>query len=451
MTKHKTGSRSVHRRTVLKYGGVTGLAAAVGPQIMIRSAYGADAKKVLFISEESNPKAQAVYDRINADFKKETGIEVTMEYPGFKNIAQRVATLIAAGTPAELVWYGAGQAMDVALEGQLADVGDVVKELGIPDNMRLVYDGADRSIPTSQQFVYGWYRSDLYEKKGLKPYETWEDYLANAKALNDPPKIYGNLIPSTNLGASHLLLETMFRKNDVHWFSYDAASKSYEVSLDNAENKAKAVETLEFLHEAHQYSPEASTYNWGELMSEFYTEKVASSYYVGARLLERVMQNNPDIGDATKPVSLPARRTSKYYLSIQGFHVHKDSNVDGGKQYAAFFLKHPAYIDWLHAVPLHIIPALREVLNSEKYQDNEVIQKRMDVLRFLDSIWGDGIPGYYWDGPVLNPLTGLYQNDSLGGWMLAERNIRGTKSEGIIDQAANTIREKLAEIKRRKG
>jgi len=129
---------------------------------------------VLFVSEESNPKAQAVYDRINAEFTAETGIEVVMEYPGFTNIAQRVATLIAAGTPPEIVWFGAGQAMDLALADQLADVGDVVEALGIPDNLRMVVDGADRSVPTSQQFTYGWYRSDLYDQNSLQPYESWE-------------------------------------------------------------------------------------------------------------------------------------------------------------------------------------------------------------------------------------------------------------------------------------
>ena len=82
----------------------------------------------VFVSEESNPKAHAVYDKINADFKKETGIEVTMEYPGFANIAKRVATLIAAGTPPDIVWYGAGTGHELAMENQLADVGDVVED-----------------------------------------------------------------------------------------------------------------------------------------------------------------------------------------------------------------------------------------------------------------------------------------------------------------------------------
>jgi multiple sugar transport system substrate-binding protein len=440
----KTHRKGITRRDFIKYVGLAGTAAMAGPQILIRKASGKDDKQIVFISEESNPKAIAVYEKINADFEKQTGIKVVMEYPGFTNIAKRVATLIASGTPAEIVWYGAGQAMDVALEGQLADVTDVVEAVGgIPDNLRMRLDGADRSIPTSQQFTYCWYRSDLYEKNGLAPMASWEDFIKIAKTLNNPPTMYGCVIPSAEMGASHILVETIFRTNDVHWFDYDPGTKKYSVGLDKGVNKTRAVESLEFLHELHKYSPEASTYNWAELMSSYVTEKVANSYYVGARLLEQVMANNSRIGPVTKPVAFPKRLTDHYYLSIQGFHINIKSNVEAAKKYCLFFLKHPDYIQWLHAVPLHIIPASRDVLHSAAYQNNPVIQERMDVLNFLDSIWGKGVPGYYWDGPTLNPLTGLYQNSNLGGWMLAMRNIKDVKSEQIVDEAAEQIRKKI--------
>jgi ABC-type glycerol-3-phosphate transport system substrate-binding protein len=155
------------------------------------------------------------------------------------------------------------------------------------------------------------------------------------------------------------------------------------------------------------------------------------------------MANNSRIGPVTKPVAFPKRLTDHYYLSIQGFHINIKSNVEAAKKYCLFFLKHPDYIQWLHAVPLHIIPASRDVLHSAAYQNNPVIQERMDVLNFLDSIWGKGVPGYYWDGPTLNPLTGLYQNSNLGGWMLAMRNIKDVKSEQIVDEAAEQIRKKI--------
>ena len=77
----------IDRRTFVKGAAVAG-AAAVAPQVLVRTARGQDKNKVLFVSEESNPKAIAVYDKINADFKKETGIEVVMEYPGLRQHRQ---------------------------------------------------------------------------------------------------------------------------------------------------------------------------------------------------------------------------------------------------------------------------------------------------------------------------------------------------------------------------
>jgi len=434
----------ISRRTLLKYGGALGAGAVAAPGILMRSAHGQDKNKIVFISEESNPRAIKVYEKINADFKAETGIEVVMEYPGFANIAKRVATLIAAGTPAEIVWYGAGQAMELALQDQLADVGDVIRDVGgIPDNLRFVYQGADRSIPTSQQFVYGWYRSDKYEEHGLEPIMTWEHYLQVAETLNNPPTMYGAVVPSAHTGPAHLLIETMFRTNDVHWFRYNESKGAYEVHLDQGDNKKRAVETLEFLNALHQFSPEASNYGYGDLINSFVSEKTANAYYVGARLLIQVIDNNRRIEDVTKPVRLPPRLADKYYLSIQGFHVNKNANVDAAKQYCKFFMQHPDYIEWLHSVPLHITPAQREILHSEKYQDNDIIQRHMDVLHFLDSIWGDGVPDYYWDGPKLNPLTGLYSNDNLGGWMIAARNIQGLEASEVVDRAADQIRRKM--------
>jgi ABC-type glycerol-3-phosphate transport system substrate-binding protein len=435
----------VSRRDVLRGGLIAGMGLAT-PMIMSRSAFGKDAKKLNFVSEESSPKAQAVYDKINADFTKETGIVVTMEYPGYANIAQRVATLIASGTPADLVWYGDGSAMEVALKGQFAEVDDVVSELKIPDNLRLVVDGHDRGVATSQQFVYGWYRSDLYEKSGLEPYKDWPGYLKTLEGLNNPPQVYGAIIPSAQTGASHLLMQTMMQKNGAHWFAFNDAKNMYDVALDKGDNLSATVETLDFLNEAHKFSPEGSNYDWGDLMSQYFTGKVANSYYVGARLLEQTLTNAPDLAEVTKPISLPANKTDNYYLSVQGFHVGEGSNVDGAKQYIRFFLNHPEYISWLHSVPLHIIPAKQEVLRSEAYQNNEVIKKRMDVLEFIDSIWGKGRAPYYWDGDKLNPFVGLYENDNVGGWMLAQRNIGGRDSAGIVQEAAEMIRTKQADL-----
>lgn len=438
-----------NRRDILKGGLIAGTGLAA-PTLMTQSAFGTDAKKLVFISEESSPAAQAAYKEINADFKVETGITVAMEYPGYDKISQRVATLIAVGAPAELVWYGAGSALQVALQDQFESVDDLVDDLKIPVNQRLVVNGKNRSVPTSQQFVYGWYRSDLYSAAGVEPYTDWASYLSAVEKLNDVPKSYGTLIPSAQTGASHLLMQNMMQTNDAHWFKYDEEKGDYVVSLDAPGNIEKVVETLDFLNQAHKFSPEASNYSWGDLMSQYFTGRVATSYYVGSRLLQKTMTNAPDIAPSTKPIPMPTNASDNHYLSVQGFHVGVGSNVDGAKSYIKFFLNHPGYIKWLHSVPMHIIPSKRETLLSEKYQDNDVIQKRMDVLKFIDSIWEKGKPSYLWDGSKINPYVGLYESDNLGGWMLAERNIRGRDAKSVIQEAAEKVRQKQADLLARK-
>jgi multiple sugar transport system substrate-binding protein len=47
------------------------------------------------------------------------------------------------------------------------------------------------TIPVNPNITMLFYRKDLYAAKNLKVPETWEDLLANAKALNAPPRIFG--------------------------------------------------------------------------------------------------------------------------------------------------------------------------------------------------------------------------------------------------------------------
>ena len=47
------------------------------------------------------------------------------------------------------------------------------------------------TVPIQPNIPMLYYRGDLYKEKGLKPVETFADLEANAKALNDPPKMYG--------------------------------------------------------------------------------------------------------------------------------------------------------------------------------------------------------------------------------------------------------------------
>jgi len=57
------------------------------------------------------------------------------------------------------------------------------------------FDGKTYVLPSEGDTAWLWYRKDLFEKASLKPPETWEEFYAAAKALNDPANgVYGAVI-----------------------------------------------------------------------------------------------------------------------------------------------------------------------------------------------------------------------------------------------------------------
>ena len=52
-------------------------------------------------------------------------------------------------------------------------------------------DGKLLSVPVNPNILILHYRSDLYEEKGLEVPKNWDELMANAKVLNDPPRMYG--------------------------------------------------------------------------------------------------------------------------------------------------------------------------------------------------------------------------------------------------------------------
>ncbi|MCT8159525.1 extracellular solute-binding protein [Pseudoruegeria sp. SHC-113] len=52
-------------------------------------------------------------------------------------------------------------------------------------------DGKLMTVPVNPNILILHYRADLYEENGLKVPATWDELFANAKALNNPPKMYG--------------------------------------------------------------------------------------------------------------------------------------------------------------------------------------------------------------------------------------------------------------------
>ena len=188
-----------------KAAGALGAAAAVGPQILIPSARGAKKDKVVFVSEESNPKAIAVYDKINADFKKETGIEGGHGVPGLRQHRQARGHADRRRHPARdrLVRRRAGHEPG---PGEPAG-GRGRRASRPPAGSRTTCAWSTRartapSPPASSSPTAGTAKTST-SRRVCEPMKTWEDFLNVAKTLNNPPNMYGCIMPSAETGRLH--------------------------------------------------------------------------------------------------------------------------------------------------------------------------------------------------------------------------------------------------------
>jgi len=127
------------------------------------------------------------------DFEKATGAKINVIAVPFSDLYQKVLTDWASGTNSVDAAVFAPQWMvDYIAGGFLEDLTDrIAKDKDIQQDdvggffrdFSEKYSGKTYMVTLDGDFHMMYYRSDVFEAAGLKPPETWDDYLADAKAL----------------------------------------------------------------------------------------------------------------------------------------------------------------------------------------------------------------------------------------------------------------------------
>jgi multiple sugar transport system substrate-binding protein len=143
-----------------------------------------------------------------------------------------------------------------------------LKDYGMATSF-FTYDGKTYVLPSEGDTAWLWYRKDLFDAAGLKPPETWDEFYADAKLLNNPAKgVYGAVI-----GA----------KPDEAWwdFMYYLFGQGGELlNADNtvAINNEAGVKALTFysnLLKDGLVPPDVSTYGYVEILETLSKGKAA--------------------------------------------------------------------------------------------------------------------------------------------------------------------------------
>ena len=150
-------------------------------------------------------------------YQADTGIEIKFVEVPYEQLATKVILAAKSGQATyDLAQVDAGYLPQIVTAKALVSLDDFIKADteysydDFPDGLKeyAKYDAVSYSVPLSTEPYLQWYRTDLYKDLGLTPAKTWDDALANAKALKAAGHVgYGGVYDAS--GAAYFYLSLL--------------------------------------------------------------------------------------------------------------------------------------------------------------------------------------------------------------------------------------------------
>ena len=138
-----------------------------------------------------------------ADYTQLTGNEVIIEEIAREAYFDKIKTVLVSGSSDYDAFYSLLDEVPAYVEAEgLADFNQFMDDPSVvadyfdlaalePGVDFFTIGGKVYGFPSEGDTAWMWYRKDLLEEAGIAVPQTWDEYLAAAQALNNPPELYG--------------------------------------------------------------------------------------------------------------------------------------------------------------------------------------------------------------------------------------------------------------------
>jgi len=331
----------------------------------------AGAQTIRFWTTEEQPERLARQEAMAADFTAQSGIEVEVIPVTESDLGTRATATFAAGDLPDVIYHPLQYALPWAEAGILdTDAAtDVIEELGGdtfaagPLNMAAVPDGY-ASVP-----VDGWtqmllYRADLFEEAGLAPPTTYENVLAAAEALHNPPEMFG-FVSATKVDENFMsqVLEHVFLANGVSPVGPDGLQ---ELDVE------ATTEVLEFYAAITEVSPEGELF-WQQSRELYFAGRAAMIIWSPFILDELAglrdsapptINDDPTTGELAAATGIvtnfagPSNPDGAAWGDVRYFGITADADTDAAMQFVEYSMSE-GYTQTLAIAPEGKFPVRR--------------------------------------------------------------------------------------------
>lgn len=202
-----------------------------------------------------SPSADAMKAMTPA-FTEATGIDVEFTEVEYGTAHQRALLSIQSGQAAfDVVQFDNTFLAAFAKAGALTDIGEWVVNSAeydindIPTSLQNYgdFDGVKYGLMLSTEPYIQWYRGDIYDQLGLQPATTWDEYKANAEAIQDSGLASGQMMG--------------FGPNTTWWWMqlvWSYGGTLYDSDFNPTVNTPEAVAATEYYKSLLPFSPQGA-------------------------------------------------------------------------------------------------------------------------------------------------------------------------------------------------
>ncbi len=437
-------SRMSRRRFLRMLSAATGTA-VLGTVGLSRRAHAAKTT-IRFFNNETDPNTIAFLKQVAKDYQKEAGVKIQIENVPVLKTWTKVTTAIKAGKPYDFITFGqVTHPLLLVPEKKIIPVTDIIQEIGEEDfgpRALTKFEGEYWMYPYDYNFNYLIYRKDWFEQKNLSVPDTWDGYLKLCANLNDPAnKRYAYTMPvssggHTNWGNTGWLWAAGVEIYDDEW----------NVILDSAAMKAKAIRALDFIVEVSQYTPPGlMETSLKEMLINFSSGLSAITTYTG-RLIHTIEDRAPELADKYGIMSYPAPDGGLRAVTFanDGFSIGNTKNKEATKEFFRWFLKTGKLVDYQLTVAVHYQPPQFSTYENEKWRSHELIQKHWPAVQtMLDFMNKDKtrVGSIQLQGPGPSPNQGRIWTSNVIPRMYQQVLLKKMTPSEAVDATAKEIRE----------
>jgi len=334
---------------------------------------------VHYLSLEQSPRFKEFWQKTAEQFEEEHGKPVSLTYAFDVGYNKRIAELIQAGDPPDVINLEDFNVAQYVLDDLLEPVTDITNQFQekfpFPDQFRLTSDGEDIWHPSFVSSGLVWYRGDMMQQEGfegsgpeievsdgetVKPPRTYDEYLEFLEMTDEVEDPYGNELRGGYVPAAETLGSQSTIYCDVLERGVELTERSgdsIDLSLEPRDNLRSYLDDLE---DAYQYAPSTGNWSWTEMINSFANADVASAFYLGARHKTQSITREGEYGLDVVPGEIPVTQDDedRGFTFPSGWGIMKGGEqTEMGKEYVSMIMtSEDLHVEFLQKSPVHNAP-----------------------------------------------------------------------------------------------